>query len=298
MKISTKVNIILTIVFIGGILISGTALSTVLQQKAQNEVTSKAKILMQMANSVREYTNERVHPLLLPLVDTKEQFIAESIPTFATREVFEYLRKTPEYARFVYKDATLNPINLRDKADDFEANIVKKFRQEPSLEILDGYRNVSGEQLFYTARPFAIRQQSCLSCHTTPELAPKSQVLTYGRENGYGWKLNSVVATQIVYVPAENIFKAARQAAVIVMGALGIIFLTIVMVINLLLKKTVIQRIKRIATVAEKVSIGEIDANFDKQDKDEIGVLAEAINRMKYSLEIALKLLDNNTTTY
>ncbi len=296
MKIGTKVNIILIIVFIGGLLISGTALSIVHQQNAQNEVNSKAIILMQMANSVRDYTNDRVQPLLLPLLNTKEQFIAESIPTFSTREVFEYLRKNKEYANFIYKDATLNPINLRDKADDFEANIVNKFRQERGLESLNGFRNVSGEQLFYSARPFAIRQQSCLSCHTTPELAPKSQIVTYGRENGYGWKLNDVVATQIVYVPAENIFKAAHHASVVVIVVLGLIFLAIVIVINLLLKKTVIQRIKRISTVAEQVSIGDMDANFDKQDKDEIGVLTQAINRMKYSLEIALKLLENNNT--
>ncbi len=293
MKIGTKVNIILTIVFIGGILISGIALSSVLHQKAENEVTSKALDMMQFANSIRQYTNDRVQPLLLPKVETQEQFIPESIPSFSLREVFEILRKKPEYANVIYKDATLNPTNLRDKADKFEADLVQRFRQEAGLKDLSGFRTISEEKMFYTARPFKIEQQSCLRCHTTPELAPKSQIVTYGRENGFGWKLNDIVATQIVYVPVEEVFKSFNQSFVAILGVLGIIFTVIIIAINLLLKKTVLLRIKRIATVAEQVSVGDMDADFGKQSKDEIGALAEAFNRMKYSLEIALNMLNN-----
>jgi HAMP domain-containing protein len=293
MKIATKVNIILMIVFIGGILISGTVFSSVLQQKAQDEVSKKGLILMEIANSVRQYTNDRVQPLLLPKVDTQEQFIRESIPSYSVREVFEYLRKSKDYSDFIYKDATLNPTNLRDKADPFEAELVQKFRKEQGSEPITGYRNISGERLFYSARPFKIEQESCLRCHTSPELAPKSQILTYGKEHGFGWKLNDIVATQIIYVPAEEISIISNRSFLIVIGVLGIIFTAIVFVMNRLLTKTVLQRIKKIAMVAEQVSVGDMNADFGKQAKDEIGGLAEAFNRMKYSLEIALNMLNN-----
>ena len=292
MKIGTKVNIILIMLFIGGALISGIALSNVLQTKAENEVSSKAQILMQMATSVREYTNQRVQPLLEPKLDTEEQFVAEAVPQFATREVFEYFRKNKEYGNFLYKDSALNPTNFRDKADDFEAEIIKKFRQQPSLPSTSGFRTLFGENLFYYARPFAITKESCLRCHNTPEEAPKSQLTTYGN-NGFGWKLNQIVATQIVYVPAQSILSNAHHSWVLIMGILAIIFTITLVVMNQLLKKTVLQRIKRIATVAEQVSVGDMDANFGKQSKDEIGTLTEAFNRMKYSLEIALNMLNN-----
>ena len=77
-------------------------------------------------------------------------------------------------------------------------------------------------------------------------------------------------------------------------GVIGIIFTAIIIIINQLLKKTVLQPIKRIALVAEQVSIGDMNADFGKQSKDEIGNLAEAFNRMKYSLEIAINMLNNN----
>lgn len=293
MKIGTKVNIILMIVFIGGILISGTVFSSVLQQKAENEVKDKGLILIQIANSVRQYTNDRVQPLLLPKVDTQEQFIPESIPSYSVREVFETLRKNQEYSDFIYKDATLNPTNLRDKADKFETDLVQRFRKEPESQTLFGFRNISGEKLFYTARPFKITEESCLRCHTSPELAPKSQILTYGKEHGFGWKLNDIVATQIVYVPAEEIFTSSNRSFLLVIGVITIIFTAIVIVMNRLLTKTVLQRIKKISMVAEQVSVGDMNADFGKQAKDEIGGLAEAFNRMKYSLEIALNMLNN-----
>ncbi|MBD2775813.1 c-type heme family protein [Iningainema tapete] len=294
MKIGTKVNLILIIVFLGGILISAIALSNVLQTKAENEVTSKAETLMQIANSFRYYTNQRVHPLLAQKEETQEQFIPDSIPSFATREVFELLRKNQEYANFIHKDAVLNPTNLRDKANEFETKIVEEFRQNPGLKTKYGFQNVSGEKLFYSAQPFVIHEQSCLRCHTTPEQAPKSQIVTYGKDNGFGWKLNEILGTQIIYVPAEQIFRSANQALILILGVLAIIFTAILIVMNQLLKKTVLKPIKRIALVAEQVSVGDMNANFDQQSKDEIGNLAEAFNRMKYSLEIALNMLNKN----
>lgn len=292
MKIGTKVTISLIIVFIIGVLVSGFALGNVLESKAESEIDSKASALMAMNNAIRTYTNDRVQPLLLPKLDTQKEFIPEAIPTYAVRETFEYFRNSPDFASYLYKDAALNPTNLRDKADDFETEIVKRFRGEPETKSISGFRNKNGIQLYYTAKPFEIKNESCLRCHTTLDEAPKSQINTYGAENGYGWELNEIVATQIVYVPAQRVFDNANRSFMIVMGVVAMIFTVVVVMMNQLLKRTVLGRIKRIATVAEQVSVGDMDASFGRQKNDEIGDLAEAFNRMRYSLEIAMNMLN------
>ena len=292
MKIGTKVNLILIIVLIIGISISGLALANTLKNKVEREISSKALVLMEMNNSIRNYTNDRVQPWLLPKLETEENFIPESIPTFSVREVFEYFRSNSKYADFFYKDAALNPTNLRDKADDFEIEIVKQLRQKPDTELLSGYRDNSGIALYYTAKPFKIKKESCLRCHSTIERAPKSQINTYGA-NGLGWKLNEIVAAQIVYVPAQNIIESANRSFMMITGIMAIVFVVVIVIINLMLKTTVLERIQQIASVAKQVSVGDMNANFGKQNKDEIGDLAEAFNRMKYSLEIAMNMLEN-----
>lgn len=294
LKLATKFNLLLMVVFIGGILISGVTLSSVLQQRAQDEVTSKALVLIETINAVRSYTNNRVNPLLAPRLETEPAFIAETVPAFAATEIFADLRKNKEYKDFFYKEATLNPTNLRDKADSFETQIVERFRNETGTKEISGFRDFPGGQLFYIARPLAIKEESCLRCHSTPEAAPKSQLATYGTKNGFGWKLNEIVATQIISVPANEVFANAHRSISLVMVILIGVFALVVMVINFLLKRTVIQPIKQMAKTAQAVSVGEINSDFEQKSNDEIGVLAAAFNRMKSSLEIAMKLLQKN----
>lgn len=295
LKIGTKFTLLLTIVFIISIVVTGTALSSVLQHRAQIEVTAKASILIKTMSSVRKYTQDQVRNLLLSRLETEPLFIPETVPAYSATEVFANLRKNEEYQNFFYKEATLNPTNLRDKADNYEAKIVERFRQNPALKEIADFRNLPEGTVFYIARPLAVTEQSCLQCHLTPDKAPKSQLRTYGSENGFGWKLNEIVAAQIVSVPSEEIFNSANRTWLLIMAFLIAIFAVIVILINFLIKKTIIQRIRKIEKIAHKVSIGDTSAEFEENTHDEIGSLAAAFNRMKYSLKIAMDILDKQS---
>ncbi|MDV2992441.1 MAG: hypothetical protein N4J56_002095 [Chroococcidiopsis sp. SAG 2025] len=295
LKLTAKFSLMLVVVFIGGIIISGAALSKVLEQRAEREVSSQAAILIKAMNAVRAYTSDRVNPLLAPKLETEPVFIPETVPAFSATEVFENLRKNEEYRNFFYKEATLNPTNLRDKADAFEAKIVERFRNESNTKEISGFRNLPGGEVFYIARPLAVSKESCLRCHSTPEAAPKSQIATYGSEWGFGWKLHEIVAAQIISVPSSEIFESSRRSLSLVMGILFGIFAIVVLWLNFFLKRSVIQPIKKMSRTAERVSTGEMSADFEQNSNDEIGILAASFNRMKSSLEIAMKLLSQQT---
>ncbi|MEH2049960.1 Tll0287-like domain-containing protein [Nostoc sp.] len=295
LKIGAKFNLLLILVFIISILGSGIALSSVLQGRAQNEVTSQAQILIQMVNAVRNYTQNRIDPLLEPRLDTNPTFMPEVVPTFSSKEVFENFRKKPEFKNFFHKDATLNPTNLADKADNFETQLVERFRNEPNTLEITGFRKLSEGEVFYIARPLKITQEKCLRCHSTPDQAPKSQLVNYGSENGFGWQLNQIVSAQIISVPSQEIFANAKRTWILIMGLLITIFAIVVFLINFLIKKYVIQRIRRIEKIAQKVSVGDMSADFEESSNDEIGGLAEAFNRMKASLKIAMEMLNSQS---
>ncbi len=67
------------------------------------------------------------------------------------------------------------------------------------------------------------------------------------------------------------------------------------MLVNLILNRQVIRPLKRMTRVAEEVSTGRTDVEFEQLSNDEIGHLARAFKRMQLSLEIALKRLNRNT---
>ena len=290
-KISTKFNLFVIIIFIMGILLSGLTFWQTLEHRVETEVSSKALVLMETVNGVRNYTQDRVNPLLKERNKTESKFTPEAIPTFAAREVFEYFRKNPDYAQYLYKDAAPNPTNLRDRADEFETELVGEFREQGSLQ-KSGWREFYQGKVFYVARPFVIKKQSCLECHSTPSKAPQSLLTTYGTENGFGWELNQIVAAQVVYVPAEEILASVRRSFATTLGILAGTFIVIIFSLNFFLKRFVIRRIQKIARTAQAVSRGELEANFQEDSKDEIGLLVIAFNRMRSSVEVAMKLLN------
>lgn len=290
-RLSTKFNLLLLSVFIGAVILSGIAFSTLLTRNAEAQVANKASLLMQTMLSVRQYTVEQITPELADRLETEPEFLPQTVPGYSAREVVEYLRANPDYQDFFYKEATLNPTNLRDKADGFEAQLVEQFRSKSSLKELTGYRSSPAGDLFYIARPIVIANESCLRCHSTPEAAPASQITTYGSSNGFGWQLNEIVGAQMISVPAESLINSARQASLIFVSIISIAFAIALLVINYLLKRVVITPLNRMATAANEVSMGNMDAEFHQTSGDEMGKLAAAFNRMKTSLLMAMEML-------
>jgi HAMP domain-containing protein len=294
-KLATKFNLLLSLMFIIAIMLSGFALSKALEQKVETEVNYRNQILAEMVNAVRNYTSKNVNPLLMSKVETEATFTPEVIPSFAAREVFETLRQNPNYKNLFYKDAVLDPTNLRDKVDEFEKTLVERFRQNPGLKELSGFRNVFGEEMFYSSRPLSIKDASCLRCHSTPEAAPKSHLATYGTEHGFGWKLNEAIGTQVVYVPANQLLASAHQTFLFFIGVFISIFALVILLINYLVQRNMIQPIKPLAQLAQKMITDSLNADeaaeFEQKNlttiakrQDEIGQLGRIFQRMMYEV--------------
>ncbi|WP_248277534.1 DUF3365 domain-containing protein [Brasilonema sp. UFV-L1] len=264
-------------------------MAKILNYKAQNEISSNAWLLFRTINSIRSYTNEEVNPELEKRLKNDE-FAAQAIPSYSSRRIFEKLRNDNDaYKNYFYKEAMLNPTNPRDKADSYETTVIQNLQKDKNLKELSGYRSLDGERFYYIARPLAITDPSCLRCHSTPEAAPKNMIEKYGKENGFGWKLNVINGVQIVSIPASQVLQKAQQSFVLVMGIVTLIFAIAIYMANFWLKRYVVRPIKRVVRVAEAVSTGEMDAEFEKEANDEIGSLVEAFTRMKISLVMAIK---------
>lgn len=259
-KLGTQFTLLLTLIFVGGIVLSGVTLSSAMRHKAEDEITTKAEILTQAMNAVRSYTSNQVAPLLQEKLVTSPEFISETVPAYSAITVFENFRKQPEYNDFFYKEATLNPTNLRDKADEFEVDLVEKFRAQPDLTKLSGYRNLAGVEQFFTARPLRVTAASCLQCHSTPEAAPKSQIASFGSEHGFGWQLNDIVAAQTLYVPSDEVFAKGNQYLILTMGIFISIFAILSLLINRLLKRRVIRPVRQVTAIAQNLTASSITA--------------------------------------
>ena len=289
MKLIWKFNLVLLGIFLLGFAIAGYVSYRALQANAREEIVQNARLMMEAALASRTYTSTQVKPLLE--TQLKYAFLPQTVPAFAATEQFNELRK--RHADFVYKEAALNPTNPRDRASDWEADLVNVFRGSQSSKELIGERDTPTGRTLYLARPIDVSSASCLVCHSSVEVAPKTMVDLYGSANGFGWKFQEVIGAQIVSVPMSVPIKRANETFRAFMLSLALVFLATFVLLNVMLHMMEIRRVTRLASIADQVSLGNLDAgDFKSKSRDEIGVLSEALGRMKVSLVQAMRMLE------
>lgn len=288
MRLLLKFNLIFLLVFLAGLAGSAYVSRNLLQRNAQEEILEHARLTLEKAIAVRTYTNEQIRPLLE--TQMMYSFLPQSVPAYSATEVLHQLAKAfPEYT---YKEAALNPTNPRDRAVDWEADIVMRFRNQADQKEIIGERDTPLGRALYIARPLKITNPACLVCHDTIERAPKTLIDKYGQANGFGWKLNEVIGAQVVSVPMSvPLARAERTFQVFITSLVGI-FVAIGVVLNLMLWLLVIRPVTRLSKLADRVSMGEVGApEFSTRGRDEIGRLAGSLTRMRRSLEQAMNML-------
>ncbi|WP_306392247.1 Tll0287-like domain-containing protein [Telluria beijingensis] len=289
LSIAAKFNIVFLTIFAIGFGAASAVTNYLLQENAREETLESARVLMQSALAARSYTSGQVVPLLETRL--KYEFVPQSIPSYAATEQLSHLLK--QYPDFSYKEATLNPTNPRDRASDWEADLVNTLRAKPDLKELVGERVTSVGPALYVARPLQIKDAACLRCHSVPDAAPKTMLDIYGRNNGFGWKHMEIVGAQVVSVPMEvPLRRASAMLQTYMLSMLGI-FVFLFIALNIMVHVFVTRRITRMSRLADQVSLGEFSQEeFDVRGNDELSALARSFARMRSSLASAMKMLD------
>jgi HAMP domain-containing protein len=289
MSLAIKFNLVFVLIFALGFAGTGLVAQNALNQVARDETEQTARLIMEAAVATRTYTVDQVRPLLDNQL--KYQFLPQSISAYAATETLDILRKG--FADYHYREATLNPTNLRDRAEDWEADIVHKLTDEPALAEYGGERDAATGRSVFLARPIKITNEACRECHDTPDRAPKTVLDVYGREHGFGWKLNEIVGAQVVSVPMSVPLQHARKALETLMISLVAVFVPLLIALNVVIHFFVTRRVKAMAQIAEDVSRGKSDVReFESGGGDELSLLASSFSRMRASLAAAMKMLE------
>ena len=154
-RLGTRFILLLLLVFVIGSIGAGLVLSSAVERTAERMIETQGLIILQTMNSVRGYTTEHVGPLLAQQQAANEKFIRESVPAFSAKTVFSHFQSQPEYAGFVYKEATVNPSNPTNLADEFEAGLLRRFAENPDDRQVVGFARRNDQSVFYIAAAHA-----------------------------------------------------------------------------------------------------------------------------------------------
>jgi protein-histidine pros-kinase len=289
MSLVVKFNLVLLAVFAVGFGAAAYLSRVLLERNAREAVLQDARIVMEAALASREYTSRQIKPLVERLGD--DDFHPQAVPAFGATEQFNALhRRFPDFA---YKEAVLNPTNPRDRASEWEADVVNRFRQYADLTEIVGERDTPSGRSLYLGKPITIRDAGCLACHSTIDVAPKSLLRKYGPANGFGWNLNETVGAQVVSVPMALPLGRAESASRVFLETLAGIFAMVFLVVNLMLMLIIVRPVTRLARIADEVSLGKMDGpDLAVRGSDEVARLAQSFSRMKKSVAHAIQMLD------
>lgn len=298
MKLSVK--FIGAVVAVLAVTIAATAWLLIGQQEQtiQEEVRERAQAVLSFGEACREYrdivspaVHEHIEKIAPGAEKEKSAFIPEAdSATFVARGTFDLFRKQmPAYS---FREAALNPLNLANRADEFEEGLVRQFQEDADLPELSGFRPSENGELFYVARPIVVRVD-CLRCHATPERAPPELVARYGRTHGYGWKAGEIAGAIMVTVPAEDIREDQTAAMWLVLGAMGGLGLVLTGIVSVLFRILVNRRLQRLgAKMGQVASNPSAGAHIDDASGDELGRMAGAFNRMAEELADSHRTLE------
>ena len=286
MRIELRFGLILAACFVFGVAVTGYISYTLEFRQAQAQVNEKSRVLLEMGLALRNYTSTQIAPLVTELGFA--EFHPQMVPSYGAQTTLAALQQ--RFPDFRYRESSLNPTAIEDRATDWEVGLLRAFQADPELKELSGETGRAAAQHFYIARPLKMPSTDCLQCHSTPEVAPASMVTHYGN-NGFGWKMGDVIGMQLVEVPVAGSNAQALKGLLVTLGSLSCVLVLTFSIFLLLLRRYVTHPLEAIIRNTRQTSLGGDElprgtTALNGQFRD----LEQSIKRLRLSLDEALRL--------
>ena len=261
-----------------------------LRDKAMDDAEKEARNLMAFALAVGDYTESHIMAKLA--AHAGSEFPEEMVPYYSSRTVFRTVSgKARQYS---FRQPTVNPTSPEDAPTPFEMDVIRRFRDNPSLNEATGVQDTPQGQLFYLAQPVRIKDEACLACHSTPDRAPTAMLAKYGPLRGFGWKLADTVGAQILTVPLTEQLRGVIGLVGVLAAGLLIVFGIAYVALSAALDRLLIRPLGALASAADAASrSASADLQPPQSGVREVVELGNAITRLHLSLTKALQELEH-----
>src|ERR1700761_6788663 len=122
MRLETRLLAVTALSFSAAVLIAGFLSFRIEIRQARDDVDGKARMLIESAAAVRDYTDNEIAPLVDHVTDTG--FLPQQVPAYAAHATMLNLQR--QYPEFQYHEAGVNPTNTSNRASDWEAGLVRE----------------------------------------------------------------------------------------------------------------------------------------------------------------------------
>ena len=249
---------------------------------AMKDAKKEAYYVLESINSVREYIAGVQRPLIEQLKHDgiiKEDFFDERLlsSSYISREIYN-IQKKKYNLDFDYKLVAMAPLNKAHEPNEFEAQVLRGFKENKFSEFSKIIKDENGSQ-FFVGLPIKSQNTSCLACHNS-ESAPKQMLDRYEISNGKISEASEMMAMLSFKIPLRAIFSYHLKEVVIIMSAIAFvfgIFLLLVYKMHRRGEESKRQTEQLMIHQSRLASMGEMIGNISHQWKQPLAQISSAL---------------------
>jgi signal transduction histidine kinase len=176
-----------------------TGLYYFMQDTVDEEVSTRATIVLKQVDAVQKYVQTRLRPKIIEVLP--DSFVLEAMSSsFISRSIMETV-DTAE-ADYMYRRVAINARNPVFEANEVERELIAYFQDNQDKKIWQGLKDIDEQSVFVMARPVRF-VESCMLCHGKIDEAPVEMTGQYG-ERGFGHPLDSIGGVDLVGIPTDR----------------------------------------------------------------------------------------------
>ncbi len=266
---SLQSKFILGLIFIIMIIsvINITGLWFFMQKTLQDEVSTRAEIVLDQVDSVKKYVQLSLRPKMFEEVPDK--FIREAMSSsFITRSVMEQNHSAS--LNYIFRRVAIGARNPEFEANKVEKELVQYFRDNQDQELWTGTKKIREQDVYIMARPVRYGQ-SCLLCHGDPADSPKELADLYP-DSGFYHTLDSIDGIDLVGIPTKE-YAAKNDSEFL-------LYVVIYLTISCLVLFLIYQAFQRVVIV----NLRTLTSQFRNSFKDQKG--SELLKKVEHGDEV------------
>jgi signal transduction histidine kinase len=234
-----------------------TALYFFMQKTLEEEVSTRATIVLQQVDAVQKYVQTRLRPKMLGLLP--DSFVLEAMSSsYISRSVMENAH--PVDSDYVYRRVAINARNPVFEANEVERELIAYFRDNQDKELWQGLKTVDDQSVFVRARPVKF-VESCMLCHGKASDAPIEMTQKYG-ERGFDHDLNQISGVDLVGIPTTRY--AVKNMADFTL------YVVVYLIITALVLLMIYLTFQRVVLVNFRTLTSQFRKNFHDQKGEEL----------------------------
>lgn len=244
-----------------------TGLYYFMQDTVDEEVSTRATIVLKQIDAVQKYVQTRLRPKMIEILP--DSFVLEAMSSsFISRSVMETVDTAN--ADYVYRRVAINARNPVFEANEIERELIAYFQENQSKNIWKGLKTIDEQSVFVMARPVKF-VASCMLCHGKPADAPLEIARLYG-ERGFNHTLDNIGGVDLVGIPTDRY--AVKSKAEFTLYA------TLYLIISVLVLIMIYLSFQRVVLV----NLRTLTSQFKKNFHDQKGV--ELLSKVEHGDEI------------